>query len=248
MPQRIYLVTGANKGIGNGLVAALLSRPGTTVIAGVRDPAQQVSRDLGLLPVGEDSRLITVKLDSTSSSDPIEAAKALQSEHGITTLDVVIANAGIMTHFGTVLSTPPEALLEHFQINTIAPLQLISAMWPLMERSPSPQFYIISSNIASLELSLQLPIPALPYGVSKLAANFIIRKLHLENPSLVSVALNPGWVQTDMGWSSANSIGVNEVPVTVEQSVRGLLHVIDTASREKTSGKFVGYDGAEVPW
>ncbi|RDW62512.1 hypothetical protein BP5796_10814 [Coleophoma crateriformis] len=248
MPSKTYLVTGANKGIGNGLVAVLLSRPGTTVIAGVRDPTQQVSKDLGLLPLGEGSKLITLKIDSTSSSDPVEAAKALQMDHGIKTLDVVIANAGTLTHFGPVLTTPPQALLEHFQINAIAPLQLISAMWPLMEASPSPQFYVVSTNIASLELSLQILIPALPYGVSKVAANFMVRKLHLENPSLVSVALHPGWVQTDMGWFAANNVGAKEIPVTIEQSVRGLLDIVDTASREKTSGKFIGYDGAEVPW
>ena len=39
MPKNIsYLVTGANRGIGRGLVAAFLARPHATVIAAVRDP------------------------------------------------------------------------------------------------------------------------------------------------------------------------------------------------------------------
>jgi hypothetical protein len=37
-------------------------------------------------------------------------------------------------------------------------------------------------------------------------------------------------------------------PLTVEESVRGIVKVVDGASRETTSGKFVTETGEEVPW
>ncbi|PYH89975.1 hypothetical protein BO71DRAFT_434263 [Aspergillus ellipticus CBS 707.79] len=70
-------------------------RPHTTVVAAVRDPSSPTSQALQSLPTGPSSRVIVVKIDSTSPEDPAAAVATLQAEHGIAQLDVVIANAGI---------------------------------------------------------------------------------------------------------------------------------------------------------
>jgi len=248
MPSTSYLITGANRGIGKGLVTSLLARPNTTVIAGVRDPKAEVSKALASLPVASGSKLITIKLDSTSTTDAEVAAKTLASEYKLTSLDVLIANAGVLQAFGPALETPAKELADVFNVNSIAPLVQLQGLWPLISKSAEPKFFIVSTNIASLGLMEHIPLSALSYGVSKIAANYIVRKLHFENPELITVALHPGWVQTDMGWFAANSNGVKEVPVTVEQSVSGLLNVVDTATKGKESGSFIGYDGAVVAW
>lgn len=36
--------------------------------------------------------------------------------------------------------------------------------------------------------------------------------------------------------------------ITVEQSVEGLLARVDEATREKTGGTFLGYEGDTIPW
>jgi norsolorinic acid ketoreductase len=248
MPSTSYLVTGANRGIGKGIVTALLARPNTTVIAGVRDPEADLSKALKSLPVASGSKLIIIKLDSTSTTDAELAAKTLASEYNLTSLDVLVANAGILQAFGPALQTPAKELAEVFNVNSIAPLVQLQGLWPLISKSAEPKFFVVSTNIASLGLMEHIPLQALSYGVSKVAANYIVRKLHFENPELVSVALHPGWVQTDMGWFAANSNGVKEVPVTIDQSASGLLNVIDTATKGKESGSFIGFDGAVVPW
>ena len=53
------------------------------------------------------------------------------------------------------------------------------------------------------------------------------------------VSFHPGWVQTDMGGEDAS--------VEPDDSVAGMRRVIDRLS-EADSGKFFGYDGAEIPW
>lgn len=41
---------------------------------------------------------------------------------------------------------------------------------------------------------------------------------------------------------------MDAAPVAVEDGVRGVVHVIDEATREKTSGKFMTYENKELPW
>lgn len=93
-----------------------------------------------------------------------------------------------------------------------------------------------------------IPLPTIAYGMSKAAVNYAVAKIHYENSKISAVALHPGWVQTRMGQHAADLAGVAEVPVTVEQSVAGLLQQIDATKKDTLSGKFIGFDGEIVPW
>lgn len=86
----VWLVTGSNRGIGCGLVAALLKRRQVTVIAGVRDTTASTSKELLALPKAEGSQVVLAKIDSNDHSTPFEAVKTLSD---IDKIDVVIANA-----------------------------------------------------------------------------------------------------------------------------------------------------------
>jgi norsolorinic acid ketoreductase len=56
------------------------------------------------------------------------------------------------------------------------------------------------------------------------------------------------WVQTDMGNTGAQSLGLEKAEIEVEVSVAGLIKVIDSATRENASGKFWNYDGTTKPF
>ena len=90
-------------------------------------------------------------------------------------------------------------------------------------------------------------MPFFGYGLSKAAANYLVRKLHFENPKLTSMAFSPGWVQTDMGNGAAEGVGMKEAPMSLEDSVRNLIGLFDGANREK-SGTFTASSGESVPW
>ena len=66
---------------------------------------------------------------------------------------------------------------------------------------------------------------------------------------LLLSASSTGWVQTEMGNAAATAVGKKEAPVTLEQSVAGLLKLVDESTRATHSGKFWNaVDGTEVPW
>ncbi|KAH6983847.1 aflatoxin biosynthesis ketoreductase nor-1 [Ilyonectria destructans] len=250
---KTYFITGANRGIGKGFTEKLLLRPGVTVVATARDPAKAAT--LNSLPKGEGSKLIILKLDSQVDADPAAAVAQLQKDHGIKSLDVVIANAGI-AHSGTTVSkTTPESLRDHFNTNSIGPVTLFQAVSPLLQASPTgnPIFFPISTLIGSIgsqEALAAFPQVFSPYGASKTAINWLVSRLHFEEPWLTTYTVHPGLVLTDMA-TSFTPPGIDPASVgaiDVETSVTGLLKLVDTATRAEFGGKFKNYDGTPLPW
>jgi len=242
----VYLITGANRGIGFGLLEALVARPSTTVVAAVRD-VEKSTKVLSAVKVGAGSKIITVKIDSTSETDPAEAAAELKSKYGLTKVDVLVSNAGLFNFAGTVLETTSQAVRDHFEVNTIGPLTLVKAFYPLLSASPTPRFFAITSTIGSIASLSTYQVPFFAYGISKAAANYLVVKLHHENPSLISIAFNPGWVQTDMGNFGAKTVGMESAPLTTEQSITALVKNFDDATIEQ-SGTFISEEHTVVPW
>lgn len=113
---------------------------------------------------------------------------------------------------GPVAATDLAGLRKNLEINAIAPVALISAFLPLLLAAKSPKFLVLTSSIGTISGMESYPVPFFSYGVSKAAANYMVRKVAFENPTLVSMALNPGWVQSDMGTGAAKAVGMEEAP------------------------------------
>ena len=243
------LITGSKSGIGKGLLATYAARDNTTAIAAIRDgPNSAASKVLISLPVGKGSKIIVLKYDAASTSAATEMVSVLKSEHGIDHLDVVVANAGVLTHFGPAAEASPEALVEHLQINTLAPIFLYQGTHALLTASSNPKFFIISSTLGSIGSMAQLPLPMLAYGMSKAAVNYAAVKFHNEDSKITVAPVQPGWVQTNMGQRAADFAGVAQVPTTIDQSVSGLIKVFDSATKAETSGTFPTFDGEIAVW
>lgn len=223
-----WLITGANRGIGKGILSQVLARPNTTVIAALRDTSDSTAKELTEVPVGSKSKLIIVKIDASSDTDAKEAVQSLKSQHGINHIDVVLDNSGVLDQWGPVSEVTPSELRKHFEINTIAPIKLFQATKPLLENSQNARFFITSTNIASIGLMENIPMPTIAYGLTKAAANYATSKIHFENPKISAVALHPGWVQTRMGKQAADLAGVAEIPVTIEDSAKGLIEQVSS--------------------
>ncbi len=244
-PHTVYLVTGANRSIGYGLISDLLKRANSIVFAGTRNPENSTAL-LELQTAHEN--LHVIKLDSTSQED---AQNAVQEISKITDhVDVVIANAGIASSFTPAKDESIQVFREHFEVNTVGTLILFQAMLPLLNKSQNPKFVAISSAVGSITLSEQVSFTGISYGASKAALNFVTKRIHLESAgsNLVAFALNPGWVKTSMGEFAANTLGIDQPVMTVQESVDGILKVTDEATREKSGGKFLQFNGTELPW
>jgi norsolorinic acid ketoreductase len=181
-------------GIGRGLVEAYLSRPQHTVVAAVRDVANANANDLLKIQAAQGSNVVLVKIESTSESDAKVVAENLSSQHGITKVDVIIANSGISSYYGPIKETPIAEFEQHLRVNAIGPVILLQAMLPLLQAAPNPKFVVISSIVGSIAFLDNLQVPAAAYGASKAAVNFLVRKVHFEHPELVAFAIHPGYV------------------------------------------------------
>lgn len=73
-------------------------------------------------------------------------------------------------------------------------------------------------------------------------------RINAEDEWLNTFVLDPGFVQTDLGNTAAQSFGMEEAPTTVDESVDGLLQVLTTATKEKYGGKVVLYTGEVQVW
>ncbi|RSL59535.1 hypothetical protein CEP54_007214 [Fusarium duplospermum] len=250
---KTYLITGANRGIGRALVSELLRRDGITVVATARDISKASS--LNDLPKGADSRLALIKLDSQVDTDAADAVSQLRRNYGILSLDVVIANAGIAHSGATVFNTTPEALRDHVNRSTIGPVTLFQATYPFLQASDTgnPIFLgttTIFGSIGGQDYLTSVPPIMSPYGASKTALNWLIHRIHREEPWLTAFVVHPGLVLTGMG-SGLLPPGANPAAfgaIDVDTSVAGLLKLIDSASRNEHGGTFQNVDGSVLPW
>ncbi|KAF7368410.1 NAD(P)-binding protein [Mycena venus] len=242
--KTVYLISGTNRGIGYGLAALIAARPNTIVFAGARDPTAQSLKDLA----AKHPNVHPVKLTSGDQADNEAAIAEIQKTAG--RLDVLIANAGIAKHIGTLATTPLSEFRDHWEVNTLGIVVLFQAAHTLLLASPTgaPIFAYVSSGGASMARYFHSQMAA--YGSSKAAANFFVKVLDAEHPSLIALAIHPGWVATEMGNLGAVANGLPAAPVTVEDSVKGVMSRIDGATKEKSSGRFWNFyaDKSGRPW
>lgn len=220
------LVVGASRGIGLELARQASAR-GDSVIATARRPAE--ARELAAL----DLRVESLDVDDAASVQSFAGAM-----RGVP-IDVLVHNAGIGGHGAALAELDPEGLVPVFRTNAVAPLRIAQAMLPNLRAGRAKKLLFMTSLMGSIADNASGD--AYAYRASKAALNMIAKSLSIDlAPERITVAvLHPGWVRTDMGGPSA--------PLTVEESVRGLLRVIDGLDRSQ-SGRFFDYEGDELPW
>ncbi len=223
-----WIITGGNRGIGKEFIHQLLSK-NQTVITGVRFPEQMDFKH---------ELLSIFKLDVSDSQSVTEFAQSV-SQH-TEQVDVLVNNAGRMDgRWQTIGEVDPDVSLDVLNVNTIGPLRVTQALWPLLEKTGNSKVANISSLMGSIDDCLSGRSYA--YRTSKTGLNMITKILSVEGQdSDVSVSCyHPGWVQTDMGGERA--------PVQPHESVEGLIGLIEMQTIER-SGRFFEYTGVELPW
>jgi norsolorinic acid ketoreductase len=253
--QQIVLVTGVTRGIGAELLAQLLARKDTLVIAGVRSLKAAASEKL-IAQSKSNKNLIVVQLDSESDTDAQAAARTVKEEHGIDHLDLIIANAGVLQDTSLLVDVKADDFRTSMNINVVSPILLFQAFEPLLSKGTNPRVLFVSTAVASLGLQRQLPYKATTYGSSKAALNYVALRVALEHPNITAITLHPGLVATDMATTATTSLGV-DLDKAVEKgeairpadSAKAILKLADEAVNETHSGKFFNAPtGDELPW
>lgn len=234
-----YAISGASRGIGLEFVRQLLAR-GDTVEAGARAPSE--ARQLASLARDAGARLRIHPLDVTDDKSVRAFAAALTE----TPIDVLINNAGIGGKWCPLIDLDFNDMGKVMETNAIGPMRLSSAMLPNVLKGGARKIVHLTTRMASLADNTPLGVygfagGAYAYRMSKAALNAGMRTMAVDfhEQGLITAVINPGWVQTDLGGKIA--------PTRVEESVQGMLRVIDELNLSN-SGRFLDFQGKEVPW
>ncbi|MDH3231424.1 MAG: SDR family oxidoreductase [Alphaproteobacteria bacterium] len=217
------LITGAGRGIGREF-ARQYEAGGWRVVATCRDPSKY---DLE----GE-----VYPLDVT---DPASIA-ALRGELNGEGIDLLVNNAGIYGPRGAALGAIDYGAWEDvLRTNVLGPVRVAGAFADLVGRSDLKKMVFISSRMGSIGENTSGG--GYIYRSSKTALNMAVASLSvdLSGRGIICLLFHPGWVKTDMGGASA--------PIDAAASVAGMRAVIDRATLAD-SGRFLNYDGNELPW
>ncbi|KAI1385987.1 aflatoxin biosynthesis ketoreductase nor-1 [Hypoxylon trugodes] len=248
----VVFISGVSKGLGKELARVYLSRPNHIVVGSIRDTFATDVADLKSMKSAEGSRILLVSIENTSIDDPAKALDDIKAA-GIGHLDIVIANAGGGGDDPKVsLETiDMKEMTTRFQSNALGPLLLYQTFRPLLQKSRrTPKWISMSTAGGSIELIGATRATMLPaYSASKAALNWLTRAIHFNNDWLIAIAMHPGLVQTGPGNWFAGHLGLEKAPLTIDFCVEKMVDVIDHATREETSGKFISaIEGTELPW
>jgi NAD(P)-dependent dehydrogenase (short-subunit alcohol dehydrogenase family) len=223
-------ISGANRGLGLEF-ARQYAADGWRVIGACRDPESATA-------LAAISGVETVTLDVTDAASIQGVAEILTGRR----IDVLLNNAGI---YGSKVGDAAQTLetmdagmwRDILETNVIAPFLLTRALLPNLGQGSIVG--ILSSELGSIANNRRGEIYG--YRSSKAAVNMVGRSLSwdLKPRGIIVVLLHPGWAHTDMGGPNA--------PVNPVDSIAGMRRVLAAATVE-SSGRFMAWDGREMPW
>lgn len=236
-------ITGTNRGLGLEFVKQYLGK-GHTILATSRNPIK--ASNLQKLKNNYPDQLHLIPLD-LDKQQTIESAGQAASNL-VPSLDMLINNAGAGTrqidesHKKSLTKLDAldiRALNKMNNSNALGPLLIIKELRSLLEKSNNPKIINISSVMGSI--SQRQSGGTYGYSGSKALLNMYTRLVSFDLlPSgITTIALHPGWVQTDMGGPAAE--------YTSSESVRNMIGVIDGLGKAQ-AGRFFNLLGQEIPW
>jgi NAD(P)-dependent dehydrogenase (short-subunit alcohol dehydrogenase family) len=227
---RVALVSGGNRGIGLEVCRQLAGR-GITVVMGSRD-AEQGREAAAKLPDG----VVVHQLDVADPESVERLARSVEEEFG--RLDILVNNAAISNDEGqSGADADLDRVKEALEANLFGAWRLCEVAIPMMRRNGYGRIVNVSTGLASLE---DMGGGSPGYRVSKTALNVLTRILasELRGSGILVNAVNPGWVQTDMGGSGATR--------TVEEGAEALVWAATLPNNGPNGGFF--RDREPVAW
>ncbi|GAA5838151.1 hypothetical protein JCM5353_001513 [Sporobolomyces roseus] len=245
-----YLITGSSRSLGLGYAHQLLkSSSSTRVIAAVRSPASSDQLEPLVKEFGKD-RLYILKCDVNESESTQAAAKELTQSGFLTEgkgLDAVLANAGVLGGgWKSSSQFSEEDLSYNLKTNLYGVVNTINAFLPLLKENKQgkKQIFVTSSTLGSIGGPYgKMPV-ASAYSISKAAVNMYTVKLarELAEEGFTVVPFHPGYVKTDM--NAADGGGELETEEACQLATKNVF----LAAKKEDNGRFMVYDGSELPW
>ncbi len=233
MDTRTALVTGANRGIGLEVCRQLAAR-GARVVLTARDDAAAAAAAAALRK--EDLNVVSAVMNVADAESIQTCARRVETAIG--PVDILVNNAAVLlAEHGNLLSTPPEVFRQTFETNVWGPLMVCQAFLSSMIRRRYGRVVNVSSGAGQLS-SMSTYAPA--YSISKAALNAMTIQLaaSTKGTGVLVNCVDPGWVRTRMGGSSA--------PRSVEQGAETIVWAATLPANGPT-GRFFSHKH-EIAW
>ncbi len=225
------LVTGASRGIGAEFVRQYAA-DGWHVHALARDPGRSTVLADARRTHGDRIRIHSIDVTDHAAIDAL--AKALDG----TPIDVLLNVAGVLVSnpFG---QSDYERWMNSVRVNLFGPMKVSEAFVEHVAASEERKIVTLTSVLGSIGGNAAGGM--YDYRSTKAAVNAIMKSMSLDlaRRRIIAVPIHPGWVRTDMGGARAE--------VDVATSVAGMRTVIAGLTPAQ-SGRFLSYQGAELPW
>ena len=203
----LVVIIGASRGIGLGLVQAYVAQ-GQRVIATVRNAADKARLQ------AEGAEVLVVDVANPASVSGL--AWQLEGEE----IDLALYVAGVWSDLQADCPPSQEEFDRVMHTNVLGAMQVLPQVAPLVAAAGGV-FGLLSSEMSQLHDAAP---DAWLYRTSKAALNMVVASSQGQWPGARIVALDPGWVQTDMGGPGAT--------ITVEESVQALVQTLRQVTAE----------------
>lgn len=245
MAEKTIIVTGGSRGLGRA-TARIVAQMGANVVLAARseealkEAADEISQAGGqVLAVAGDLRQL--KICERVVEETVRRFGGL---------DGLVNNAGILGPLATIANAEPAAWTENWEINVLSPVMLTKISIPYLRASKGRVVHI------STGMAVHPVAGTSAYNMAKAALNMFSATLALEEPSIITIALRPGGVDTDLQATLRAEGGTAMDPAVYKKySTRKLLlpavpgRVIATLvlyAPHDLSGKFISYDDDDV--
>jgi NAD(P)-dependent dehydrogenase (short-subunit alcohol dehydrogenase family) len=225
MTTRTALITGASRGLGRALAAALADQGWRLVMDG---------RDAGRLDAAAAAFRQPAHVTAVPGDVADPAHRAALAEAVGPRLDLLVNNASELgpSPLPPLADLDPDDFLHVLAVNAVAPLALAQAVLPAL-RSASGAVVDISSDAA-----VEAYAGWGGYGASKAALDQLTAVLAVENPGLRVYAVDPGDMATDMHQAAFPGEDISDRPAP-ESVVPSLLALI---GGDRPSGRYRALD------
>ncbi|EST25463.1 oxidoreductase [Streptomyces niveus] len=252
--DRVFVVTGANSGLGLATTRALARRGGHVILA-VRDTAKG-ERAVAEISAGQpDARLEVRRLDLADLDSVRDFAGQLRPDHA--RLDVLVNNAGLMA---PPRSLSPQGHESQFACNHLGHFALTGLLLDLLAAGHDPRVVTVSS-VNHRKAHIQFDditgerrySPMGFYNQSKLAnavfGHELHRRLSATGSPVRSVLAHPGYTVTNLQTSAPTTLwrvvlGRIGNPLVAQSADAGALPQLFAATQPGVvSGEFIGPAG-----